>query len=181
MSATATTAPQSATDRQINFLIKLLAEKDLTGTAFGSWSELPVLENLSKSQASDAITMLLGLPRKASSFRSSPAGFHAPGAQTDGIYRTPTGEIYKVQVAVHGSGQLYAKRLVIIEHEDGTRSGEFEIARGMVRKLDPSWKLTLEQAREFGSLYGFCVRCGATLTDEGSIAAGIGPVCATRF
>jgi hypothetical protein len=41
--------------------------------------------------------------------------------------------------------------------------------------------MSLEEAKAFGRLYGVCVRCGATLTDEQSIEAGIGPVCAGRF
>ena len=95
---------------------------------------------------------------------------------TEGMYRTPEDVIYKVVKAVHGSGRLYAQRLVI----EGT-SGRFEYAGGAIRSLRAEWKMTLEQAKEFGSLYGFCVRCGATLTDDVSIKAGIGPICAGRF
>lgn len=42
-------------------------------------------------------------------------------------------------------------------------------------------KMTLEEAEEFGALYGFCCVCGRTLTRESSIEAGIGPVCADKF
>lgn len=89
---------------------------------------------------------------------------------TEGMY-VHDGRIYKVQHAVHGSGRLYAKEL--------TESG-FEFAKGMVYKLSPEEKMTLEQAAEYGRLYGVCCVCGATLTDEDSIAAGIGPVCAGK-
>ena len=82
------------------------------------------------------------------------------------------GRVFKVQRAIHGSGHLYAKELV---------SGGFTYASGMVRKLNSSHRMTLEQAKEYGSLYGVCCRCAAPLTDEKSIAAGIGPVCATKF
>jgi len=96
---------------------------------------------------------------------------------TEGMYRDPQSEtIWKVVKAVHGSGRLYAQRLVI---ED--KSGRFEYAGGAIRSLRVEWKMTLEQAKEFGSLYGFCVRCSATLTDDASIKAGIGPICAGRF
>lgn len=54
-------------------------------------------------------------------------------------------------------------------------------AGGMIRKLNSSHRMTLEQAKEYGALYGVCCRCAAPLTDEKSIAAGIGPVCATKF
>lgn len=96
---------------------------------------------------------------------------------TDGMYRTADGTVYKVQVAVHGSGNLYAKRLVL--SEDGT-DARFEYEAGAINKLHPEDRMTLEQAREFGRLYGVCCKCGATLTDETSIEAGIGPVCGSR-
>jgi hypothetical protein len=41
--------------------------------------------------------------------------------------------------------------------------------------------MTLDQAKAFGALYGACCNCGKTLTDERSIEAGIGPVCARKF
>jgi hypothetical protein len=37
--------------------------------------------------------------------------------------------------------------------------------------------MSLEQAAKQGHMLGFCIRCGATLTDPESVAAGIGPVC----
>ncbi len=95
---------------------------------------------------------------------------------SEGMYRDPEGVVYKVVKAVHGSGRLYAQRLVI----EGT-SGRFEYAGGVIRSLKAEWRMTLEEAKAFGSLYGFCVRCGATLTDDASIKAGIGPICAGRF
>jgi hypothetical protein len=90
---------------------------------------------------------------------------------TEGMYLFD-GRVFKVQRAVHGSGHLYAKEL------DGTR---FEYAPGMMRKLNSSHKMTLDQAKEYGALYGVCCQCGRTLTNEASIEAGIGPVCATKF
>jgi len=95
----------------------------------------------------------------------------------DGLYRTPDGVVYKVQVAVHGSGQLYAKKLA--QFEDG--SWEFVRDPSGMSKIRPEMKMTLEQAQEFGRLYGICARCGATLTDEESIEYGIGPICRSKF
>lgn len=99
-------------------------------------------------------------------------------ANQDGWYRLGE-EIFKVQKAVHGSGNLYAKRLV------RERSGEgqlvWEYAPGMIRQLTNDQRLTLEEAKDLGKLYGACVICSRTLTDEESIEAGIGPVCARRF
>lgn len=101
----------------------------------------------------------------------------SPGLVTeDGMYRTADGTIWKVQRAVNGSGHLYAKRLVV---EDG--SGSFVYEPGAIRRLSPDNRMTLEEAKAFGQLYGVCCQCGRTLTDEQSIADGIGKVCAGRL
>jgi hypothetical protein len=92
----------------------------------------------------------------------------------DGMYQQ-SGMIFKVQRS--GSGRLYAKELM--QDEDG--NWHFEYAPGAVRNLRNIDKMTMEQAKEFGALYGTCCVCGRTLTNEESIAAGIGPVCAGRF
>ena len=97
---------------------------------------------------------------------------------TDGLYRSPDGIVYKVQKAVHGSGNLYAKRL---EVDPDTKTGTFGYEPGAIRRIDPAWRMTKEDAIAFGALYGCCCNCGRTLTDEKSIEAGIGPICARRF
>lgn len=98
----------------------------------------------------------------------------------DGIYRTPDGTIYKVQIAKQGSGQLYAKRLQITQNA-GRTDTQFVYAQGAIHTLRANWRMTAEQAAEFGALYGICCACGRDLTDEQSIARGIGPVCAKYF
>lgn len=104
-------------------------------------------------------------------------------AVTEGMYQKD-GVIYKVQRAVNGSGNLYAKKLV---RDTGNVFGtvdqgrwKFEYDRGAIRRLTIEDKMTLEQAKKFGALYGTCCVCGRTLTDETSIAEGIGPICAGR-
>lgn len=101
----------------------------------------------------------------------------APAAKpvTEGMYRKD-GTIFKVQRAVNGSGNLYAKVLVI----EGEGEGRFEYAPGAIRNLSATDAMTLAEAQEFGHLYGVCCVCGRTLTDEGSIAAGIGPICSGK-
>lgn len=87
--------------------------------------------------------------------------------------------VYKVIVAVHGSGKKYAKKLDI--------SGSWQYAAGAIKLLRPEHKMTLEQALKFAKrhsenvdsrLYGRCFCCGRTLTNEASIQLGIGPDCA---
>jgi hypothetical protein len=93
-----------------------------------------------------------------------------------GIHRYE-GQVYKVQLAVHGSGMPYAKLLVV--HGEG--DAEFVYAQGAIRNLSSATLLSLDEARKYGEIYGVCCNCGATLTDEGSIGAGIGPVCGQRI
>lgn len=143
---------------------------------FSRWGEL------SPAQAKGvANCMLAGVRRRQP---------HQPAASRvteAGMYRTPEGDIYKVQVAVHGSGNLYAKHLVLgelYEDEDGDhlpRKVTFEYESGALRKLTPEMRMTLEEAKAFGALYGTCCVCGRTLTNEVSIEAGIGPICSGRL
>lgn len=92
-----------------------------------------------------------------------------------GIY-FKDGTVYKVQQAVYGSGSMYAKKLVM----DGQKP-KFVFGSCSIFKLTPEDRMTLEQAKEFGSVYGICSVCGRILTDEKSIEEGIGPVCAGRL
>jgi hypothetical protein len=101
------------------------------------------------------------------------------------MYRTKDGEIFKVQIAVHGSGRPYAKKLVVVEDAERDDDGKivrparirFDYANGMVFRLSKEDRLTIEDAKKFGALYGNCVRCGRTLTQEQSIERMMGPVC----
>jgi hypothetical protein len=105
-----------------------------------------------------------------------------------GMYRLDE-TIYKVQLAVHGSGRPYAKRLVQIEQEVDRslvrdvveQVWKFEYAPGAIKSLRPEHKLSLEDAKAFGALYGTCCCCGATLTNEESIEKGIGPICEGKY
>lgn len=114
----------------------------------------------------------------------------------DGMYRTADGAIFKVQKAVHGSGRLYVKQLAVtldsgervmrfmlgkFDAKQDHASVSFVYAPGAINRLSAEDKMTLEEAKKFGALYGTCCRCGRTLTDEESIAAGIGPICAGKF
>jgi len=100
-----------------------------------------------------------------------------PDVVEAGMYRV-NDTIYKVQKAVHGSGRLYAKRLVPPDEFGG--KAEFVYEPGTIKMLVPADKMTLDEARAFGALYGTCCVCGRTLTDEKSIERGIGPVCEGR-
>lgn len=99
---------------------------------------------------------------------------------TDGMYKV--GErIFKVQRAVvNGDGHPYAKELIRTEQRGGDIKHSFKYVPGAMKLLKEEHKMTLEQAKEYGALYGTCCVCGRTLTNEESIAAGIGPICAEK-
>lgn len=118
--------------------------------------------------------------------------------QQDGIYVTADGTIYKVQIAKQGSGNLYAKRLNLTPCTDPAcarcdgsgvmpdaatpcMKGRFVYAAGAVHTLRADQRMSEQDARAFGALYGICCACSADLTDERSIAAGIGPICGAKY
>jgi hypothetical protein len=115
----------------------------------------------------------------------------------DGMYRNPsTGTIYKVYHTVHGNNVQVAKRLVVTNFDpdpDGTLGPDGNWQHKQTAKvkfkyegrkplynLRPTDRLTMDEARELGALYGTCVICARTLTNELSIHLGIGPVCGRR-
>lgn len=82
--------------------------------------------------------------------------------------------VYKV-VTSQSSGRPYAKTL-------DTQTGKFEYSPGIMPMIKAEASpLDLETAKKYGALYGRCMICGRTLTDEVSIANGIGPICAERI
>lgn len=133
--------------------------------------EIPT--DLTFETAKALISELIG--RREAQIRA--AKIQTPKVTEDGMYRTPDGTVYKVQIAKQGSGHLYAKKLT--QHED--ESWSFDFAKGAIHRLTADMKMTLDQAKEFGQLYGVCCKCGADLTDERSIERGIGPVCEGKW
>lgn len=206
-----TAAPKAlrkpASDKQVALIRRLVTEKvwkdpGMTVESFrkgnneGIWAALQVeAGNAVESwDASKAIDHLFASPRRPSA---------TPAVELEaGMYRKD-GVIYKVYCTVHGARKMCAKELVVIRtcegHEStdgpignvvycdgscgsGETSAQFEY-RGLAAKLGitADHRMSLEQAKEFGAIYGVCCQCGATLTAETSIEAGIGPVCAGRI
>lgn len=173
---TAVRYADSATERQVELLVKLADEiAELNGVEITDLAE--EFAALSKREASTRIDELMATARKLRERKWAQERAEREAARKieikveAGIYLL-NGVVHKVQKAVHGSGNLYAKVL---------QDGAFVYAPGAIRSLLPEHRMTLEQAKEYGHLYGVCCNCGATLTDEKSIEAGIGPVCAKKF
>ena len=149
-------------EKQIAFAAKLISEKDTDIT-------LDAFKTASKREASKMIDALLSAPRKPVEVKP------ATEELTSGIYRVNESifKVYKGQ-----SGRMLAKLLTV--HGEGSASFEYQ---GMASRFVKAGTkpMTLDEAKAFGAIYGVCCNCGRTLTDENSIEAGIGPVCAKGF
>ena len=162
------------------------AAADLLGKVqAGTPIYLPIPEDATQNWVSDQIDEIKPSIEKlrtdlaamqATTAKPAQADRESRGPAAEGFYvvdEGPDAGIYKVQLAVHGSGRPYAKKLVT----EGPGAGSWEYAKGMQYKLTPEQTLTREKAAKYGELYGMCVRCGATLTAEDSIERYMGPVC----
>jgi hypothetical protein len=151
-----------ASDKQVSFIKSLIAGRAVPALVLSELEK--VIGNpaeLDKSDASALIESLLELPMKST---------QGAVELEVGMYQLG-GEIYKVKRSEE-SGNLYASVLV------GTK---FEYARGAIRTLTPEHRLSLEQAKAYGVQYGICCVCGRLLTNEVSVAEGIGPICSGRL
>lgn len=168
-------APDAASDKQVAVIVRESARR----VGFEPMDEA-LARQLSKRAASALLDQLFAARFKPREPEWTPES---------GIYRNPeTGQIYKVYTN-QARTRMLAKLLVINETDSfDMQHGFTQIAgeprwdyQGMAtRFVKPGWLMTLEQAKQFGTIYGVCCSCGRLLTDEGSIEAGIGPVCAKK-
>lgn len=104
---------------------------------------------------------------------------------TPGVYEV-NGEIFNVKYN-RAKTNLYAQRLVEkpnierLTEADTVVHIEFEYAPGVVRRLRPHHKMSIERARELTIRYGRCLACGRRLKNAESVERGIGPVCRKAF
>lgn len=109
----------------------------------------------------------------------------------DAMYRNPeSGKIFKVYHTVHGANQQVAKELVMLESpytkivrgKEVEVKAEFEyVGKKGLKGLTADMKMDLAEATKYSAVYGVCIRCAATLTNEVSIEAAMGPVCRSKI
>jgi hypothetical protein len=109
----------------------------------------------------------------------------APAVPEEGLYVLEDGRIVKVQ-SNKAKTNRYSSVWVEIGGHRLTETGEFvqgewEYAPALRGACKPEARMTMEQAKEFGVLYGQCAKCGRHLKDAESVERGIGPVCARSF
>jgi hypothetical protein len=162
-----------ATDKQLAFIRKLLVERAVTVVTEDH------LLKLSKLGASRTIDKLMAMPKvDTTAGPVTTTGPTAPAKVTldDGLYMLD-GEVYKVKRS-NGAGRQYAS--VLVPGADG-KGGSFHYAKGVVYRLTPESKMTIEQAKAHGALYGQCACCGRLLSNDESIELGIGPICREKY
>jgi Family of unknown function (DUF6011) len=159
-----TATGRSMSEKQEKFLRSLLAEKQPGADADGV---VRVMNDAPDPRAT-AGAMIDALKSTPDAPKPKPQNVELE----DGIYLFE-GEVRKVYKT--GRGFQVAKRFDV-------EAGEFEyVGKSGLRGLTAAHRMTLDQAKEFGAVYGKCCNCGITLTDERSIEAGIGPICAKQF
>jgi len=179
---------QAATQKQIDFLLKLAGERDLPD--IGSCGEERIeamgalIENATdagtfdKAKASKWIGELLQRPY------APREEFGDDQSLEPGVYETPGG-IFVVKPN-RAKTNLYAKKLVEINGQRATEAGtrvaiEFEYAPGAIRSIRSEHRMPVERAKELTLRYGRCINCGRRLKAAVSVERGIGPVCIKAF
>lgn len=158
-----------ASDKQVAFIKKLATERN---------QPIPQdVEKFTMALASLTINGLLALPKPP---KEKPADYPTEV----GIYRDDSGTIYKVRKS-KSTGNLYAEQLtpqggLRLSEEGKVVQWTFIYMPGAIKSLTKGMRLSLDEAKKFGILYGVCIVCGKTLVDARSVAQGIGPVCAKR-
>ena len=112
----------------------------------------------------------------------------APRALTELIanraYRLSDGSIALTYLTQNG--RLAGRKLEVIDVDitpDNPlgKSGTLRYVSGLTSRIQADGELlSQEEASALGRLYGFCVCCAKPLTDDRSIAAGYGKVCADK-
>ena len=128
-------------------------------------------------------------------FRAVTTAFDTPQAQaatptsTAPDRTTPTYNRYNSTPAEDGVYKMDGKFYQVVTSPDTGRScakvfnpltKRFRRSPGSVYRLTTSHRLSPSEAGDFGRLYGVCIYCSRTLTDDRSKGAGYGPVCAAK-
>lgn len=173
--------PNPATEKQVGFLLKLAGERP-------AWADVNnVHADTIKAFASAAdgkasASYWIGEALKQEKEAAAPQ-FNMAQELDDGVYRKD-GTFYKVYHTVHGANVQVAKVLLVTpkgQDADGNElfGGTWEyVGKKPLYTLRPEHKLTQDEAKQFGLVYGMCVRCARDLTREESIHVGYGATCA---
>lgn len=164
---TALVIKSPATEKQITFLIKLLAEKIEDPAKALDAIKWVNEHRMSKATASAKISEYMAMPKVREAFSSTPE-------LDEGMYRVDE-DIFKVYFTrgdAERAPQLVTKQLI---------EGHFEYTgKKPLSFITAEHRMSLDEAKAYGKVTGTCCVCSRKLTRESSIQAGIGPVCAGK-
>jgi len=166
----------AATDRQLSFINSLLAEREIGDDHAARLRRMIENGELSKRVASDGIEWLKRQPAKnvttttvQTPTADVPAGRYA--IEIDG-----TVKFYRVDKPTEG--RWAGRTFVSVQASDDFHPVRGAAANPILRAIAVDPKAATIR---YGHALGVCGQCGRTLTNEESIAAGIGPICAGRL
>jgi hypothetical protein len=182
MSTTTTEAP--ATRRQRDYILDLLDEREVQLRPMDSISDIKSIvqgPSLGKQEASRWIERLKSLSKKHVAMR--PERGAVPTAKSDvpaGRYAVTgedgTTDFYRVDRPTEGRWAGYT--FVKLQLSDEFQRVPLRNTQTILDKISAAGP---EQAsKRYGRELGHCGVCGRTLTNNDSIEAGIGPVCAAK-
>ena len=165
------TAPL-ASPASLSYARNLIAQRVWTGLTA---SELATAQKIAEGGTPtqrDCSRLIDRLKKAAYQPRETQATTPAPArTKADEGFYMYEGQYVKVQANKSGTGS-YAKVW---------EGGSWVYTPGLVYRLNETMKLTAEQAKQFGDDTHRCIYCSIALTDQRSIDAGYGPVCADNY
>ena len=154
-----------ASDKQINFIKKLLVEKDLDADTIETVN-VELVNGLSVKGASFWIDQMMRARRKPAQESLALEVTSRARVSEPGFYKNDHGSVFKVVVSRQGN--LYAK--------ETTPSGLVYVA-GAMGTLFADQKMTGEEIAEHGVANHYCVNCSTELEDPTSKRIGLGTSC----
>ncbi len=181
-----TTHPEQfmITERQYSLICTLLDERDLNAEQRPKYQarliELNIYRNcaqMTRTQASALIDTLLDLPKiQAVTPVIAPAAAEVPAGRY--AYTGVDGATVFVKVDRPTEGRWAGRTFVELQLSDTFERMPRDGQRAALRAIETAG--VRESALRYGRELGICSVCSRTLTNEGSRAAGIGPICAGR-
>jgi len=155
------------TPRQKDYLNVLVDQRPVWAAGMSDLSDPDRFDLLTLDEASGFISLALSVPKE------NKAQVNESIAQEqieEGSYWTHDGSVARVRKS-KSSGRLYGEKL-------NGETSRFEYTKGLIFHLKD--RMSLDDARAWGSRHGLCCVCAKTLTDNKSVDMGIGPVCIKR-
>lgn len=167
-----TTTIRTATDAQVGFIGRLSEQAGAERALRLLIDNFSVVSprDLSVRDASRYIDLLKPVAQQATNTRRVLQEAQAAVDPLEpGIYQRDS-DVVKVYPSQRG--HLLAKVL---------RDSEWEYLGAAARFVTADMRMSVEQAQAFGHAFGICCCCGRMLSNDESVALGIGPICRKKW